>query len=70
MSEKQICFWYCSFRPSQFTVKLGEWDLQDNDNYSEEFRVVDISAHPDFKANGFYNDVSVFKLDQLVNFNE
>ena len=45
------------FRPSQFTVKLGEWDLKDNDIYSQEFRVVEITAHPDFKANGFYNDL-------------
>ena len=58
------------FRPSQFTVKLGEWDLKDNDIYSQEFRVVKITAHPDFKANGFYNDVAIFKLDQPVYFNE
>ena len=58
------------FSPSQFTVKLGEWDLKDADNYSQEFRVVQISAHPDFKPNGFYNDVAVFKIDQPVNFNE
>ena len=58
------------FRPSQFTVKLGEWDLKDNDIYSQEFRVVEITAHPDFKANGFYNDVAIFKLDQPVYFNE
>ena len=58
------------FRPSQFTVKLGEWDLKDSDIYSQEFRIVEITAHPDFKANGFYNDVAIFKLDQPAYFNE
>ena len=58
------------FRPSQFTVKLGEWDLKDSDIYSQEFRIVEITAHPDFKANGFYNDVTIFKLDQPAYFNE
>jgi len=58
------------FRPSQFTVKLGEWDLKDSDIYSQEFRIVKITAHPDFKANGFYNDVAIFKLDQPAYFNE
>jgi len=58
------------FRPNQFTVRVGEWDLSDNDNYVEEFRVVDIQAHPDFKPNGFYNDVALFVLDQPVRFTE
>ena len=58
------------FRPSQFTVKLGEWDLKDSDIYSQEFRIIEITAHPDFKANGFYNDVAIFKLDQPAYFNE
>jgi hypothetical protein len=58
------------FRPNQFTVRVGEWDLSDNDNYVQEFRVVDIQAHPDFKPNGFYNDVALFVLDQPVRFTE
>ena len=56
------------FRPVQFTVRLGEWDLTDNDKYSEEFRVLDYKAHPNFRPNGFYNDVAVFTLDQPVRF--
>ena len=44
--------------------------MSDNDNYVEEFRVVDIQAHPDFKPNGFYNDVALFVLDQPVRFTE
>ncbi|TRY69152.1 hypothetical protein TCAL_02181 [Tigriopus californicus] len=56
------------FKPSQFTIRIGEWDLADQDSYSEEFRVVDYKAHPSFRPNGFYNDVAVFKLDQPVDF--
>ena len=63
-------FFVLRFRPSQFTVKVGEWDLSDADSYSKEFRVISISAHPDFKPNGFYNDVAIFKLDQPVRFSE
>lgn len=47
---------------------MGEWDLSDSDNYSEEFRVLSYIAHPDFKPNGFYNDVAVFKLDAPAQF--
>jgi hypothetical protein len=66
---RSIFFCY-RFRPNQFTVRVGEWDLSDNDNYVQEFRVVDIQAHPDFKPNGFYNDVALFVLDQPVRFTE
>ena len=59
-----------SFRASQFTVRVGEWDLSDHDHYSEEYRVVDYTAHPNFRPNGFYNDVSVFKLDTPVTFSQ
>ena len=58
------------FRPGQFTARVGEWDLSDSDNYSGEFRIIHIEAHPDFKANGFYNDVALFTLDQPVRFSE
>lgn len=58
------------FRPSQFTAKVGEWDLNDSDSYSEELRIIDITAHPDFKPNGFYNDVALFKLEQPVRYSE
>ena len=58
------------FRPGQFTARVGEWNLADQDNYSREFRILHIQAHPDFKANGFYNDVALFTLDQPVRFTE
>ncbi len=32
---------FLSFRPAQFSVVVGEWDLRDSDEYSEEFRVLD-----------------------------
>lgn len=58
------------FRPTQFTVRVGEWDLKDQDTYSQEFRVIKVTAYPEFRPNGFYNDVAVFKLDQPASFNE
>lgn len=58
------------FRPSQFTAKIGEWDLKDSDGYTREIRIAEITAHPDFKPNGFYNDVAIFKLEQPVTFNQ
>ena len=40
--------------------------MSDVDGYSEEFRVLSFVAHPNFRPNGFYNDVAVLKLDQPV----
>ena len=58
------------FQPHQFTARLGEWNLKDRDTYSQEFRIVGILSHPDFKSNGFYNDVAMFVLDQPARFSE
>ena len=69
-SVVSLCLCCCplnsSFKASQFTARVGEWDLSDVDGYSEEFRVLSYVAHPSFRPNGFYNDVAVFKLDQPV----
>ena len=70
IETSNVSFFSYRFRPNQFSVRVGEWDLSDNDNYVQEFRVVDIQAHPDFKPNGFYNDVALFILDQPVKFTE
>ena len=70
LKHQMFLFFSYRFRPNQFSVRVGEWDLSDNDNYVQEFRVVDIQAHPDFKPNGFYNDVALFILDQPVKFTE
>ena len=43
------CFFFPSFLPSQFTVRVGEWDLSDDDNYSVELPVTSIVAHPNFR---------------------
>jgi len=59
-----------SFLPSQFTVRVGEWDLSDQDNYSVEVQVESIIAHPNFRPNGFYNDVAVFTLKHPVPFSQ
>ena len=42
-------FTFPSFLPSQFTVRVGEWDLSDQDNYSIELPVTSIIAHPNFR---------------------
>ena len=49
--EKLISSVSCfpSFLPSQFTVRVGEWDLSDDDNYSVELPVTSIVAHPNFR---------------------
>ena len=61
---------FFSFLPSQFTVRVGEWDLSDQDSYSVEVQVESIVAHPNFRPNGFYNDVAVFTLKQAVTFSQ
>ena len=58
------------FRPTQFKIRVGEWDLGDRDTYSREYRVRHIVSYPQFRPNGFYNDVAVFTLEQPVAFNE
>ena len=61
---------FSSFLPSQFTVRVGEWDLSDQDSYSVEVQVESIVAHPNFRPNGFYNDVAVFTLKHPVPFSQ
>jgi hypothetical protein len=39
-----IKFVYFSFSPSQFTVRVGEWDLTDEDDYSVELDVQSVEA--------------------------
>eukprot|EP00096_Caligus_rogercresseyi_P010161 TRINITY_DN3602_c0_g1_i1.p1 TRINITY_DN3602_c0_g1~~TRINITY_DN3602_c0_g1_i1.p1 ORF type:complete len:457 (-),score=92.04 TRINITY_DN3602_c0_g1_i1:168-1538(-) len=58
------------FKARQFTIKLGEWDLDDNEDYSKEYEIMDVIAHPDFRSNGFYNDVAVLKTIKPVEFSE
>ena len=83
-------------------MRVGEWNLADHDNYSEELQVetlcilyLDIYlfysisslhiytifvsnylqvervvAHPNFRPNGFYNDIAVFTLKRPVTFSQ
>ncbi|XP_037094791.1 proclotting enzyme-like [Pollicipes pollicipes] len=61
-----------SFHPRQFTVRLGDTNLKSSAEaaHTARFRVIEYVAHPDFKLNGYYNDIALFKLDRPVNFNE
>ena len=57
------------FHPSQYTVKLGEFNLNEPDvGESGPYRVVTIKIHQRFIYRGFYNDLALFKLDRLVEF--
>ena len=68
-----IQFWFLyffSFLSRQFTVRVGEWNLNDQDNYSDELQVEKVVAHPNFRPNGFYNDIAVFTLKRPVAFSQ
>ena len=46
---------YSSFLSRQFTVRVGEWNLADNDNYSEELQVNINEIWPEFiDTNSYY----------------
>ncbi|KAH9493939.1 hypothetical protein DERF_014663 [Dermatophagoides farinae] len=49
-------------------VKLGMHDLNNNDYEMDRqtFNVVSILQHPEFKRNGFYNDLCLLRLDHDV----
>ena len=59
-----------SFLSRQFTVRVGEWNLADEDNYSQELQVERFVAHPNFRPNGFYNDIAVFTLKRPISFSQ
>lgn len=58
------------FSPRQFTVRLGDYDLARTDDPSapESYRVVKITAHPQFNGVGFYNDVALLELERDVQY--
>lgn len=57
-----------SFAARQFTVRLGDIDLERDDEPSspETYAVKEIHAHPRFNRVGFYNDIAVLKLSRTV----
>lgn len=56
------------FAAKQFTVRLGDIDLERNDEPSapETYLVKQIHAHPKFSRVGFYNDIAVLELTRTV----
>ena len=60
---------FLSFLPSQFTVRVGEWDLSDDDNYSVELPVTSIVAHPNFRFPSQFSFLSISSMStQSFNF--
>ncbi|XP_043509721.1 clotting factor B-like isoform X1 [Frieseomelitta varia] len=56
------------FAARQFTVRLGDIDLERNDEPSapETYAVKHIHAHPKFSRVGFYNDIAILELTRTV----
>ncbi|XP_034187635.1 clotting factor B [Osmia lignaria lignaria] len=56
------------FAARQFTVRLGDIDLERDDEPSapETYTVKQIHAHPKFSRVGFYNDIAVLELTRPV----
>ncbi|KAL0102967.1 hypothetical protein PUN28_018341 [Cardiocondyla obscurior] len=56
------------FAARQFTVRLGDIDLERDDEPSspETYTVKEIHAHPDFSRVGFYNDIAILELTRTV----
>ncbi|KAK2580753.1 hypothetical protein KPH14_011378 [Odynerus spinipes] len=56
------------FATRQFTVRLGDIDLERDDEPSspETYTVKAIHAHPKFSRVGFYNDIAVLELNRPV----
>lgn len=47
-------------------MKLGVYDLQASNfsKHQQTFSVIAIKQHPDFKRNGYYNDICLLQLDR------
>ncbi|XP_011173476.1 proclotting enzyme isoform X1 [Solenopsis invicta] len=56
------------FAARQFTVRLGDIDLERDDEPSspETYAVKEIHAHPKFSRVGFYNDIAILELVRPV----
>ncbi|KAJ8668980.1 hypothetical protein QAD02_000239, partial [Eretmocerus hayati] len=56
------------FLARQFTVRLGDIDLENDDEPSspETYAVKEIHAHSKFSRAGFYNDIAILELDRPV----
>ena len=59
------------FKPSQYTVKLGEFNLKEHDQgESEPLRVSAVKIHKGFPSRGFFNDIALLKLERPVTFTQ
>ncbi|XP_026479532.1 proclotting enzyme-like [Ctenocephalides felis] len=56
------------FAARQFTVRLGDIDLEDDEEPSSPatYRVKEVRAHQRFSRAGFYNDIAILVLDSQV----
>lgn len=59
------------FNPSQFLVKLGGYDLDQNEiGESVTYKVSEIRVPGAFTGSGLPNDIALFKLRGLVSYND
>ena len=59
------------FHPSQYLIRMGDYNLVEEDpGESEIFQVSLIKIHQRFVYRGFYNDVALFKLARAVQFSD
>ncbi|RWS27437.1 Serine proteinase stubble-like protein [Leptotrombidium deliense] len=51
-------------------ARLGEWDTQNTNEFlpHEDYDVVSVVIHPEYKHNSLWNDIAVLKLDRKVIF--
>ncbi|XP_049811283.1 proclotting enzyme [Schistocerca nitens] len=56
------------FSPSQLTVLMGDIDLkrQDEPSQPEQYKVVQVKAHPKFNRVGYYHDIALLELERPV----
>jgi trypsin len=54
--------------PSDFFVRLGEHniDKKAKEDAEKDYRVIKVTAHPEFEAKVYKNDIAILKLDQKV----
>ncbi len=54
--------------PSDFFVRLGEHniDKKAEEDAEEDYRVIKVTAHPQFEAKVYKNDIAILKLGRKV----
>ncbi|KAI1292140.1 Serine proteinase stubble [Halotydeus destructor] len=58
------------YSQNKLKVRLGEWDTQTDKEFNphEDYDVIYIAIHPEFRNQSLWNDVAVLTLDRKVNF--